>query len=260
MDVDIETDVGVAPAWLINPAGGPSSTWAIHIHGLGSSRAATLRGVQVAADAGLTSLVVTYRNDREGPAVGSGRSTLGATEVDDVRDAVRYALAHGASRIVLFGWSMGAAIALQLAVDTELRGVVAGLVLESPVLDWVSTIKANCVRSGLPAWAGTFAVPWLDSGFLARITGPGGRARLRDFDWTARADELAVPTLILHGSTDTSVPFAISSRLRDRRPDLVQLQKFHVDHAMTWNSDRDRWRVAVLSFLESCGEPEHAKG
>ena len=206
--------------------------------------------MQVAAETGLTSLVVTYRNDGEGPTTGSGRSTLGATEVDDVRAAVHYALAHGASRVILFGWSMGAAIALQLAADPELRGIVAGLVLESPVLDWVSTIKANCKRSGLPAWTGALAVPWLDNRQLSRVTGLDAPVGLRRFDWITRADELAAPTLILHGSADTSAPIGVAARLRDRRPDLVQLERFDADHTMTWNSDPERWRASVTTVLD----------
>jgi hypothetical protein len=77
-DVIVETPVGPAPAWLIRPTAQATNDWAIHIHGLSSPRAGTLRGVKVAADAGLVSLVVTYRNDGEGPTVGTGRSTLGA--------------------------------------------------------------------------------------------------------------------------------------------------------------------------------------
>lgn len=249
-DVEIQTGVGIAPAWLVNPAEGPSSTWAIHIHGLGSPRAGTLRGVQVAVECGLTSLVVTYRNDGEGPTVGSGRSTLGASEINDVRDAVHYALAHGARRVILFGWSMGAAISLQLVAEPELQRIVAGLVLESPVLDWVSTIKSNCVRSGMPAWTGVLAIPWLDNGMLSRLTGRGAPIGLRRFDWIARADELAVPTLILHGYTDSSAPLAVSVRLRDLRPNLVTLEVVDADHTMTWNSDRARWSTSVRSWLE----------
>ncbi|WP_235933771.1 alpha/beta hydrolase family protein [Agromyces humi] len=251
-DVAIPTDAGPAPAWLIRPRAGSSTTWAIHIHGLGSPRAGTLRGVQVAAEAGFMSLVVSYRNDGEGPRTGSGRSTLGATEVDDVRAAVDYALAHGASRVILFGWSMGAGIALQLAVGPELRGIAAALVLESPVLDWVSTIKANCRRSGLPAWTGALAVPWLDNRQLSRITGLGTPVGLRRFDWITRANELTAPTLILHGSADTSAPIGVAAHLRDRRPDLVQLERFDADHTMTWNSDPERWRAAVATALADC--------
>ncbi|WP_026378317.1 alpha/beta hydrolase family protein [Agromyces italicus] len=249
-DVAIPTDAGPAPAWLIRPRIGSSTTWAIHIHGLGSPRAGTLRGVQVAAETGLTSLVVTYRNDGEGPTTGSGRSTLGATEIDDVRAAVRYALGHGASRGILFGWSMGAAIALQLAAEPELRGIVAGLVLESPVLDWESTIKANCRRSGLPAWTGALAVPWLDNRYLSRILGLDVPVGLRRFDWITRADELAVPTLLLHGSADTSAPMGLAERLHELRPDLVRLEIFDANHSMTWNADSERWRASVGTMLD----------
>ncbi|GEP26445.1 alpha/beta fold hydrolase [Cryobacterium levicorallinum] len=248
-DVEIQTDVGPAPAWLITPRDAPSTTWAIHIHGLGSARAGTLRGVQVASEAGLTSLVVTYRNDGEGPRVGTGRSELGAAEVDDVRAAVRFACENGARSVVLFGWSMGAAIALQLAAGPGLRGIVAGLVLESPVLDWVSTIKANCARSGLPGWTGALALPWLNVRPLARMTGLANPIGLRGFDWIARADDLTVPSLILHGTLDTSSPFELSTRLSALRPDMVDLEAFDADHTMSWNSARQRWRAVLTSWL-----------
>ncbi|WP_241987540.1 alpha/beta fold hydrolase [Cryobacterium sp. MDB2-33-2] len=248
-DVGVQTDVGSAPAWLITPEDSPSTTWAIHIHGLGSTRAGTLRGVQVASEAGLTSLVVTYRNDGEGPTVGNGRSELGAAEVNDVCAAVRFARENGARSVILFGWSMGAAIALQLATEPEFHGVVAGLVLESPVLDWVSTINANCARSGLPVWTGALALPWLNIRPLARMTGLANPVDLPRFDWIARADELTVPTLILHGTLDTSSPLTLSARLRALRPDIVDLEVFEADHTMTWNSESHRWRAVVSSWL-----------
>jgi pimeloyl-ACP methyl ester carboxylesterase len=250
-DIEVQTDVGSAPAWLITARGGPSTSWAIHVHGLGSPRAGTLRGVQVASEAGLTSLVVTYRNDGDGPSVGSGRSELGASEVDDVRAAVRFARENGALSVVLFGWSMGASIALQLADDSELRGLVTGLVLESPVLDWVTTIKANCERSGLPAWTGVLTLPWLNVRQLAHLTGLANPLGLGRFDWIARTDELSLPILILHGTLDTSSPFRLSTRLRELRPDIVDLEAFEADHTMSWNSDRERWRGVLHAWLTS---------
>lgn len=249
VDLELSTDVGPAPAWLVEPANAKSSTWAIHIHGLGSPRAGTLRGVQVAAELGLRSLVVTYRNDGDGPMFGTGRSTLGSTESDDVRAALAYARAHGAPRFILFGWSMGGAIALQLAADSELRPDVAGLVLDSPVIDWVSTIKANCVQAGLPAWAGLLAVPWLDRRPLARLAGLPSAIGVDRFDWIARADEISTPMLVLHGTDDKSSPFGVAACLQRLRPDLVTLESFDADHTMTWNSDPDLWQQSVRTWL-----------
>jgi pimeloyl-ACP methyl ester carboxylesterase len=248
-DVSISTPSGLAPAWRVDGNGEHSTTWAIHIHGLGSPRAGTLRGVQVTTEQGYTSLVVSYRNDGEGPRNGTGRSTLGATEVDDVEAAFHYAIDHGARQVVLFGWSMGAQVALQLAAHPQYRQLIAGLVLESPVLDWVATIKANCARAGLPAAAGLLALPWLTSPFPARAIGLPADIRLSDLDWIARLQELAVPTLILHGEDDDSAPAALSRKLEALRPDLVQLELFNAHHTMTWNSDQEHWRSTVAAWL-----------
>lgn len=246
-EIVVATPAGNAPAWRID---GDTSVWAIHIHGLGSSRAGALRGVRVATELGYTSLVVSYRNDGEGPKIGNARSMLGVTEVDDVDAAIGYAIKRGAERIVLFGWSMGAAIALQLAHRTEYRGLVGGLVLDSPVLDWRSVVRTNCKRAGLPSSAGTLAMPWLTREPLARLVGLTTGLPLDDSNWVEKSHELEVPTLILHGTRDDSVPFSSSKRLRDQRPDLVSLGTFDAAHTLNWNSNRERWHATTANWLD----------
>jgi pimeloyl-ACP methyl ester carboxylesterase len=198
---------------------------------------------------GYTSVIVSYRNDGEGPRFGTGRSMLGFTETEDAVAAVDYAIQNGAQRIVLFGWSMGAAIALRVASRARERGVIAGLVLDSPVLNWIDVIKANCARSGLPAVAGHLATAWLMLGPLARMVGLPSAIPLREFDWVQRAEELTVPTLILHGTRDDSAPISGSKALSARRPDLVRLESFGAGHTLAWNSDPARWRSAVSDWL-----------
>ena len=247
-DITIDTPAGLAPAWRID-GDGARSTWAIHLHGLGSVRAGTLRGVLAATERGSTSLVISYRADGEGPEVGNGRSTLGYAETDDAAAAIEYAMRHGARQVVLFGWSMGAAIALRLAHHPSYRRSIAGLVLDSPVLDWTEVIKANCTRSGLPAAAGSLAIPWLTLRPLAHMVGLPERIPLRSFNWTVRAEELTAPPLILHGTHDDSVPIRLSQALRDARPGLVSLETFEAGHTLSWNSDPDRWQSAVIAWL-----------
>ena len=247
-DITITTPAGRCPVWRID---GDPSTWAIHIHGLGSTRAGTLRGVQVAAELGYSSLVVSYRNTVEGPRDGTGRSTLGDAEMADVDDAIGYAVRRGAGQVVIFGWSMGAAIALQLASHPRHEGLIAALVLDSPVLNWTEVIKANCASSGLPSAAGHLAIPWLTLHPLARAVGLPERIPLRSFDWSTRAADLTTPTLILHGTRDDSVPIQLSQALRGVRPDLVELEPFDAGHTLCWNTDPDRWRYAVTMWLTS---------
>lgn len=245
-DVTIETAAGPCTAWQIDR----SSTWAIHVHGLGSTRAGTLRGVQVATDLGYSSLVVSYRNDGEGPTSGTGRSTLGWTETDDVEEAVHYAVRCGAERIVFFGWSMGGSIAIQLALRPRLAPYIAGLVLDSPVLDWSSVIRANCARAGLPARAGDLAIPWLSRKGLSRFLGLPAPISLVAMSFTSWAPQLIVPTLILHGTIDDSVPVESSLALEQLRPTLIEIHRFAAGHTLTWNRDPVAWRTATARWLQ----------
>ncbi|MDQ0826253.1 hypothetical protein QFZ60_002426 [Arthrobacter sp. B2I5] len=149
-DVEIQVDGGTAPAWKFTPtAAGPvSSTWAIHAHGMGGKRAGALRGVPVARRLGITSLVVSFRNDGEAPPSKDSRYSLGQNEWLDVEAAINYAVDHGAERIVLFGWSLGGSMALRAADLSAHSDRIIGLVLVAPVLDWAETLTSNGSASG----------------------------------------------------------------------------------------------------------------
>ncbi|HWD62421.1 MAG TPA: alpha/beta fold hydrolase, partial [Humibacter sp.] len=138
--VDIPVDGGTAPAWLFR-ASEDTGHWAIHVHGRGARRQETLRAIPIFRDKGYTSLAISYRNDGDAPSSGDGRYALGATEWNDVDAAIAFALEHGARDIVLFGWSMGGAIVLQSAIRSPRADSVRGIVLDSPVVDWVETLE-----------------------------------------------------------------------------------------------------------------------
>ena len=85
----VPTQYGPAPSWLF--PGGDGATWAIHVHGRATTREETLRGVAAFHRAGLTSLVVSYRNDGDAPASPDRRYALGETEWRDIDAAIRFA-------------------------------------------------------------------------------------------------------------------------------------------------------------------------
>ncbi|MGO4186819.1 alpha/beta hydrolase [Pseudarthrobacter sp. TAF60_1] len=253
-DVQIPVENGVAPAWKFAPgqASGHSSTWAIHIHGLGGSKAGALRGVRVADRLGYTSLVVSLRNDRDAPASKDARYHLGQTEWYDVEAAVLYAVGQGARQIVLFGWSLGASIALQLAAFSEFRDLICRLVLNAPVIDWRSTLVANARSSMLPGWVARLGLQMLGSSGTRWITGLDAPLNFPALDFLARADELSVPILVIHSEGDRSTPFAISREFVTRRPELATLLTFpSAEHAQEWNADPDGWDTAVENWLRN---------
>lgn len=96
-------------------------------------------------------LALAYRGDVGAPPSPDGLHHFGETEWRDVDAAVRYALDHGARQVVLLGWSTGATMALRTAALSGVRERIAGLVLDSPVLSWETTLRALAAARRTPA-------------------------------------------------------------------------------------------------------------
>lgn len=243
-EVDIDTTNGSCPAWLIP---GDPDTWAVHIHGLGSSRASTLRGI---SDRGLlqsaTSLVVSYRGDGEGP---DGPATLGLGEADDVEQALLFAVRNGAKRFMLVGWSMGGTIALIVSSRLAWRERVVAMVLDSPVLDWKDTLRSSFRRAGLPAALEIAASTWMRSP-LVKLLGGDPIDHIDLLQWRHGEAGPTAPTLIVHGTADTSCPIATSERFASLFSGVVTLEVTSGGHTTSWNTNPKAWASTVDSWLE----------
>jgi dienelactone hydrolase len=201
---------------------------------------------------GITSLVVSYRNDGDAPRSRAGAYALGATEWRDVDAAVSWALRHGARRIVLMGWSMGGAIALQTSLGSAHREQIVGVILDSPVVDWRTVLSYQAKALHVPAPVTDLAMGALRTGWAAPAIGADGAIPLDRLDIVARAAELRHPVLILHSDDDGFVPSSASHRLADARPDLVELQVFRTArHTKLWNYDQQRWTDAIGDWLRA---------
>lgn len=246
----VGTPVGPCPAWLF-PAEG-ADTWVIQVHGWGTRRAECLRAVPVLHALGLTVLVASYRNDSEAPRTRSGMYQLGATEWRDVDAAVGFARRHGARHVLLMGWSMGGAIALQTELNTAHPDILAGLILDSPVVDWRSVLGYQAGLMHLPDAVTGTALHALQAQWAKPLT--GGAVPLDRLDAVARAAELMHPILILHSDDDGFVPSDGSHALAAARPDLVTLETFHgARHTKLWNYDPERWSGAIGTWVRVRG-------
>lgn len=246
-NVLIGSPAGPCPAWFF-PA--ESSTWVIQVHGRGATRTECLRAVPVLQAAGLPTLVVSYRNDGEAPRSRGGSYALGAVEWRDVDAAISYALRHGAARVILMGWSMGGAVALQTAVNSGHRGRIAGLILESPVIDWRTVLRFQARKAGMHAPLPDLAMGALSLPMTARLSGAEDAIHFDRLDMVARAAELAIPILVLHSEDDGFVPADASHALAEARPDLVTMPRFTVArHTKLWNYDQNGWSAAITDWL-----------
>ncbi|MEV6837517.1 alpha/beta fold hydrolase [Streptomyces sp. NPDC051133] len=237
-DVDVPGELGALPAWFVP---GHRDTWVIAVHGLGTTREHALNVLAFLHGRRLPVLALAYRGDLGAPRPPDGLNHLGETEWRDVDAAIRYAVRYGARRVVLLGWSTGATMALRAAEHSPVRDRISGLVLDSPVLSWEATLRALAQARHTPQ-------PLLP---LA-VRAAQGRAGLHP-DRVAEAadpDELAVPTLIIHGPDDRVAPWESSRRLARRRPDLVALHTVdHAPHGAMWNADPKEYEERLRRFL-----------
>lgn len=171
-DVQIQTPCGSAPAWIIPPdAPDSAAIWAVHVHGIRTTRSTALRSVPVARSLGFTSLVPSFRGDSEGPETRGNSSTLGQDEWADLDAAISYAFESGARAVILFGWSMGATMSLLAAEKSQFRGQILGLVLIAPVTCWRELIMFGTQQAHLPRIVGAAAAWALGNRLLSRWIG-----------------------------------------------------------------------------------------
>ncbi|WP_069773863.1 alpha/beta hydrolase, partial [Streptomyces sp. LUP30] len=213
-DVDVPGELGNLPAWFVP---GARRTWVIAVHGLGATREHALNVMGFLHRRRFPVLALAYRGDLGAPRSPDGLNHLGSTEWRDLDAAMRYAVRYGAERVVLLGWSTGAAMALRAAADSGLRDLVSGLVLDSPVLDWRTTLRALAAARHTPGALLPLAVRAAEG--RAGLHGGAGDPAAK----AAAPDRLRVPTLIVHGPDDVVAPWGASRRLAGRRPDLVTL-------------------------------------
>ncbi|MFJ1810752.1 MULTISPECIES: alpha/beta hydrolase [unclassified Streptomyces] len=245
-DVDVPGELGNLPAWFVP---GARRTWVIAVHGLGTTREQALNLMGFLHRRHFPVLALAHRGDLGAPRSPDGLNHLGETEWRDLDAAMRYAVRYGAQRVVLLGWSTGATMALRAAADSGLRDLVSGLVLDSPVLDWRTTLRALAAARRTPRPLLPLAVRAAE-GRTGLHAGPGGHGPGGHGDAAADPDRLKVPTLILHGPDDTVAPWSVSRRLADRRPELVSLHTVpHASHGAMWNPDPAAYEEALRRFL-----------
>jgi pimeloyl-ACP methyl ester carboxylesterase len=236
--VAIRGELGPMPAWRIP---GRGRTWAIVVHGINSNPETGLRIAPTLRRAGLPTLLVTYRDDLGAPPSPDGFHHMGLTEWRDLAAAARYALAHGARRLVLVGYSMGGAIVSQFMQRSPLADRVAGLVLDAPALDWQAILAFNATEMGFPAFA-SLPVEWAIG---ARI----------DADWESldalrHPDAFQLPILLFHGTEDDLVPISTSDEFAALLPRRVTYFRVPAaGHTQGWNVDPQLYERRLSAFL-----------
>ena len=238
--VRYNTELGECRAWFVPGSG---STWIVFAHGRGAHPNESLRILPALAESGLPILAIEYRNDEQAPDSADKQHWLGMTEWRDLESAMRYALDNGADDFVLYGYSMGGGMCVNLLYESPLADKVRGTVMDSPLLDFGATLDIVGDLRGYPR----FMVKWGKAIAALRFG-----IDWRRMNYLAEASELRAPVLILHGEADALVPAPTSRRLADARQDIVRYVGFPAAaHARSWNHDNTRYEAEVRRFLQA---------
>jgi len=166
--------------YLLSPVSGASSTVVIAFHGNADLAAWTAPWARELSErAGVTVLVPEYRGYGGIPGVPTY-----VTSASDARGALNYVTRElRPERVVLFGHSLGTAIATELAADAKAK--VAALLLQSPF----TSAREMALRMLVPPMPGLWRA-------ISRV----------HYDTRAAVEALDVPVFVSHGTRDINVP------------------------------------------------------
>lgn len=211
-------------AWRMPAADPANGAWVLFLHGNASSIASgvNISHYRLLHDEGLNVLAPEYR----------GFSGLAGTPTEDglaadARAAYDFLRRGGVppQRIVIYGWSLGSAVAVTLAAEVE----AAGVILEGA--------PASIVRLGQRQY------PFFPISLVMR----------NRFESIGRIAQVREPLLFLHSPGDAVVPFDEGRLLFEAATSpkaLVEVQGGHV-HAS--EQDGRTFRTAIAAFLERSG-------
>lgn len=234
--------IAIAAWWI--PAAEPSENCVVMIHGYADAKVGALAWAPAWRELGYNILAIDLRAHGHS---GGRHTTAGFFErhdVDQVINRLRADRPEQTRQLVLFGISLGAAVALATA---ERRDDIAALVLECPFADYRRPVTQHARVIGMP-------LPSLTPLVIRAAEWISGA----DFDAVRPIDLLervAPPVMVIHASDDPFVPDSDANAMKE-----IVLRRGgeywpvpHTSHLMCLVADPAEYHKRIREFLVRCG-------
>jgi alpha-beta hydrolase superfamily lysophospholipase len=212
------------------PAASTDAPVILYLHGQDATRGKNLEHTESFHECGFHVLVLDYR----GYAESFGIETPSESKVnEDALAALNY-VKHEcpSSPIIIYGHSLGGAIAIELATRPEADGV-AGLIVEST---FTSIADMSALRYG---------------GCLQVL--PVNLLLTNRFDSLSKIEFIKCPVHFIHGKEDAKVPFRMSQELCEKAGDLATIHLVDgADHEDCCLIGKAEYRKQVKEFVSNC--------
>ncbi|MFA6044006.1 MAG: alpha/beta hydrolase [Phycisphaerales bacterium] len=205
-------------------------------HGWGQSRHSVLP--RLGAFAPLASRILAW--DLPGHGESPGPTRLGLREAAALERVVRWAGEAPARPVVLYGYSLGAGVSLDLAAACPT--IVSQVIVEAPYRLPITPARNVLAQRGLPhGWSLRLAL---------RLAGASPAADLT-FDRADIARRVSCPVLVLHGAADDISPLKDARAIAAAAPRATLVEIPLGSHKTLWwdTSQREACTRAITTFL-----------
>lgn len=219
--VDIPRDDGARQIGWVMKGASPDAPWVLFLHGNAATIASRPNIAHYARlhELGLHVLAPEYRGFGGLEGVPTERGVI--ADARAAYDYLRTTLRAPAERIVIFGWSLGSAVAVALAADAPAGAVI------------LEGAPASIVAIGQQQY------PLFPIRMVMR----------NPFESIRRIDRVRAPLLFLHSPEDVIVPIGEGRRLYDAAPQPKTFVEVRGGHVHASEIDAGAFYSAVRQFL-----------
>ncbi len=228
------------------PAANPAGPWAVYVHGIGGIRENGYRQLSILNQAGIPTLLITYRNDKGAPTPDNAIYSFGVNEWRDLDAAVSWMLGRGAPSVILVGELMGGGIVGQFLMRSAQTDKVVALALDAPALDFTEVVADKIGARMIP-----FARTLANAGIFVFDT--YRRVQLNQAVSLDAVAKFPGPLFLAHGTADSLVPVTISERLVAARTAPTTYLQTSANHLLSFKENPERYRAEMGGFLDSLG-------